>query len=76
MRNHSVTPAFVGELKAIGYDNIPAETLIRMRSHDVSPAFIKQLNDAGYKDLPAEDLIYIRDHGLDAYSTRRLRRVR
>jgi hypothetical protein len=75
MRNHSVTPDFVRDLKSAGYDSVSAETLIRMRSRDVTPSFIKQLSDSGYKNLSPDDLIYIRDHGVEAYTKRQLRRA-
>jgi len=43
MRIHDVSPEFIEELAAVGYENLPIDDLIAMRIHGIGPEQIEEL---------------------------------
>jgi hypothetical protein len=58
-----VTPAFIRELRELGYGSLPASRLVQFRIHGVTPEFVREARAAGFKDLDAEDLVDLSIHG-------------
>jgi hypothetical protein len=57
-----VTGGFISELRAMGYDRVSAEEIIRLRDHGISAGFIRTSNrDGGH--LSPDDLIRLRETG-------------
>ncbi|HEX5715815.1 MAG TPA: M56 family metallopeptidase [Thermoanaerobaculia bacterium] len=70
-----VSPAFVSELKAVGYDDLSLDKLVEFRIFDVTPRFIQDMAGLGYRDLPADKLVEFRIHGVNADEVRELAKV-
>ena len=70
-----VSPAFVSELKAVGYDDLSLDKLIEFRIFEVTPRFIQDMAGLGYRDLPADKLVEFRIHGVNADEVRELAKV-
>jgi hypothetical protein len=66
-----VTPEFIRSLGALGYRNVPIETLTEMRIFKVTPEFIQSLRDAGYEAVPVEKLVEIRMSGAEKLFTKK-----
>lgn len=49
-------------LRAAGFDQLPAETLVRTRDHGVNPDFIHRVKSRGTAPT-VDELIYMRDRG-------------
>ena len=47
LRIHGVTPAFVKEIRGLGYTDLTLDDFVKMRIHGVTPQFIKELKDLG-----------------------------
>jgi hypothetical protein len=63
MRIHGVSPAFVVEMKAAGYDHLNVDQLVSMRIHGVDAAFVRDIASRGYKNLSVDDLIQMKISG-------------
>jgi len=61
---HGVTPQFIEELRAMGYKDLPAKTLIEMKIFGVTPDYIRKLEKMGYKTVPIEKMITLRQSGM------------
>ncbi|HWM92225.1 MAG TPA: M56 family metallopeptidase [Thermoanaerobaculia bacterium] len=70
-----VSPAYVAELRALGYDDLSLKKLIAFRIHGVSPEYIRAMADAGYRDLPVDKVLAFRIHGVNAEEVRELAKV-
>lgn len=56
--------ASINAMKAVGYERVEVNDLVRMRIHGVTPQFITQMRDLGYGDLSADRLVQFRIHGV------------
>ena len=65
MRIHGATPAYVKELKSLGYENIGAKRLVEMRIHKVTPEYIRAFQSLGYASLSARRLVEMRIHNVN-----------
>ncbi len=54
---------FVESMAEVGYDGIPAKTLVQMRIHGVNASFVRRLEQRGIKDLSTKELIDMKIHG-------------
>jgi hypothetical protein len=63
MRIHGVTPAFIKEVAAAGYSQLPIDRLVEFRIHGVTAAFIRDLKAEGYDNLTPAQLVRARIHG-------------
>ena len=57
-------PAFIEQLRKIGYTHVELEQLIAFRIHGVSPEFIEKLHGLGYKNPSPDELVAMRIHGV------------
>ena len=48
MQIHGVTPEFVRELNALGYQNPPADKLIALRVHGATPEYIRDMRSKAW----------------------------
>lgn len=63
---HDVTPAYVREMKDLGYKDFSAEEIVEASIHDVNPEYIRSLKAAGYGNLPMETLVQFSIHDVNA----------
>ena len=63
MQIHRVSPSFIREIHAEGFQTISVEQLIKMRIHRVDARFIKDLKADGYQNLTASDVVDIAIRG-------------
>ncbi len=70
-----VSPAFVSELKSVGYDDLSLDKLVEFRIFDVTPEYIREMAGLGYRDLKADKLVEFRIHGVDPDEVRELAKV-
>lgn len=70
-----VSPAYVSELKAVGYDDLSLDKLVEFRIFDVTPEFIRDMAELGYRDVPADKLVAFRIHGVNPDEVRELAKV-
>jgi hypothetical protein len=61
--DHGVTPAYVRELAAQGFKNVPLEDVIRTKDHGVSADYIADMKEIN-KNLTLDQLTRLRDHGI------------
>jgi bla regulator protein blaR1 len=66
MRQHGVNPAFVQEIRSLGFRDISVDQLIELRDHGVTPDFIQGMRRMGFTDFDIDHLIELRDHGVNA----------
>ena len=62
-RIHGVTPRYIEDLAALGYEDLPARRLVEFRIHGVTPQWIERLQERGYEDLSPNELVQRRIHG-------------
>jgi hypothetical protein len=62
MRIHGVSPEFVRELQALGYNRVPVEELVSMRIHGVTIDYAKKMK-AGYGGVTVDELVNMKIHG-------------
>ena len=63
-RDHGVTPGYIRELKALGYDNLPLDEVVRLRDHGVTAEKIKRANEKAGTKLPLDMVRSMVDGGL------------
>jgi hypothetical protein len=56
LRDHGVTPTYIKELKALGYDRLPIEDLVTLRDHGLTPDRIRAANARAGTRLPIDML--------------------
>jgi hypothetical protein len=56
-RIHGVTPAFVREIRSLGYTDASADDLAALRIHGVSSEEIRKANSLSGGRLPLEDFV-------------------
>jgi len=49
-----VTPEFIREPAAAGYENVPVEKLVQMRIHKIDAAYLKKCGEGECRVLGAE----------------------
>ena len=54
MRNHGVDPDYIRGLAALGYKDLPLETLSRMRDHGVDPDYVRRVQQKGAGHLTVD----------------------
>ena len=62
-RIHDVTPEFIGQIRALGYDQASANELVALRIHGVTPENIRAMT-AVFGKRPLEEYTAFRVHGL------------
>lgn len=62
-RIHGVTPEFIGEIVALGYDRSSPEELVALRIHGVTPDYIAWMTKI-FGKRPLEEYTELRIHGL------------
>lgn len=63
LRDHGVTPDYVGQLARYGIRDVPADRLVQLRDHGVMPDFVGESARQGYR-FSTEELIRLRDNGV------------
>ena len=63
-RDHGVTPGYIRELKALGYDNLPLDEVVRLRDHGVTAERIKRANEKAGTKLPLDMVRSLVDGGM------------
>jgi hypothetical protein len=71
LRTQGVTPRFLDDLKAAGYDALSADEIVSLHTHGVSPDFVRTAHDLGYR-FSVQELSNLRNCGVDAGYLRRL----
>jgi hypothetical protein len=66
MKIHGVSPAYIGELAAIGpqYRKLPIDQLVQMKIHGVTPQRIREFAQLGYPALDRRQLVAMAIHGV------------
>ena len=49
-------------MAAAGYDDIPADDLVRFRIHGVDPEYVSELAELGFDHMSRDDLVRGRIH--------------
>lgn len=62
-RIHDVTPEFIGQIAALGFDKASANELLALRIHGVTPEYIRAMT-AVFGKRPLEDYTAFKIHGL------------
>ncbi|HVG11195.1 MAG TPA: M56 family metallopeptidase [Thermoanaerobaculia bacterium] len=70
-----ISPAYVSELKAAGYDDLSLDKLVEFRIFEVTPEYIRDMAGLGYRDVPADKLVAFRIHGVNPDEVRELAKV-
>jgi hypothetical protein len=65
-KSFDITPAYITELKNLGYPNIPAPSLLGLKMAKVTPAYIQSLYDAGCSKIPLTSLSVFKAQGINA----------
>ena len=73
MARAGITPEYVDEMDALGFQSAGAEQLIALRQQGVGPDYVRELAEAGYKSLSVEQLIGLRSQGVTADFAKGLR---
>jgi beta-lactamase regulating signal transducer with metallopeptidase domain len=67
-----VSPAFIRDLRSLGYDELSLDDLVEFRIHGVSPEEVRDLASIGIEGLTPDRLVEFRIHGVDAELVRAL----
>ena len=73
-RIHDVSPEFIGQIRALGYDRASANELVALRIHDVTPEDIRAMT-AVFGKRPLEDYTAFKIHGLTPDAAKALEAV-
>ncbi len=60
MHLHDFDPAFIDELRRIGFDVLPLRLIIELWAYNVDAFYIEEVRAAGHEDITAEELINMR----------------
>jgi hypothetical protein len=55
---------YVSDMRTMGYDNLPAEQLLRLAIRDVSRSFVKEMRASGYEGATVDQLVRMRNHNI------------
>jgi hypothetical protein len=66
LRDHGVSPGFIGGLHELGYKNGSLDKAQELVDHGVSIAFLRELQAMGYKDISLDNAQELVDHGVSA----------
>lgn len=55
---------YINALRAMGYDNLSSEQLLRLTLRDVSRGFIKEMRSAGYETASIDQMVRLRNHNI------------
>ena len=73
-RIHDVSPEFIGQIRALGYDKASANELVALRIHGVTPEYIRAMT-AVFGKRPLEDYTAFKIHGLTPEALKALEAV-
>jgi beta-lactamase regulating signal transducer with metallopeptidase domain len=65
LANAGVTPEYIDEMEALGFESLTADQLMTLCSQGVDPDYIRGLTALGYTDLTPEQLVSLRAQGVD-----------
>lgn len=60
----TINPAFVNDMKALGYTKLAIDQVFTLAMHDVGISFIKEMEALGYKKLAIDKLVQMAIHGV------------
>jgi hypothetical protein len=64
LKSMNITPEFVKSFEAVGYKDIPTNTLYTLKSMEITPAYVKEFKDMGYSDADLSRLIPMKRDGI------------
>jgi len=59
-----INPAFINNMKALGYNKLAIDQVFHLAISDVGTAFVKELQTLGYNKLPIDQLTQMVIHGV------------
>ncbi|MGH7595419.1 MAG: hypothetical protein ACREOI_03660 [bacterium] len=60
----TINPAFVSDMKALGYAKLAIDQVFTLAMHDVGISFIKEMQALGYNKLAIDKLVEMAIHGV------------
>src|SRR2546423_6199117 len=57
LRDHGITPAFVREMRELGFTDLSPDDLVELRDHGVNAAFIREMPNLGFEELTPDELV-------------------
>jgi beta-lactamase regulating signal transducer with metallopeptidase domain len=70
-----VTPEYIDELEALGYNDLSADQLTALRQQGVDADYVRSLTELGYEKLTPEQLVSLRAQGVDAEDVEALKKA-
>src|SRR4051794_41127783 len=61
LRDHGVSPAFVRQMRELGFTDLSPNDLVKLRDHGVTPAFIRDMRELGLGELAPDELVEMFD---------------
>ena len=69
---HDVTPDYVRDMAAAGYDDLTPEKIVEFAIHDIEPDYVRRLAAVGYDGMTPDRMIEFAIHDIDAEYVERL----
>lgn len=60
----TINPAFVSDMKALGYTKLGIDQVFTLAMHDIGISFIKEMEALGYNKLAIDKLVQMAIHGV------------
>jgi len=65
LKNHDISPAYISELKAAGFENLTLDEVIRLKNHDITVDFVNQIKGEGFSNVSSSTIIRLKNHDVD-----------